>query len=112
MKNVDEENQKEILLMDYIDEFDEVPDVGDLLLERKLLKERIDYLERSNDRREDSIVDYRQEILGLELKQQKFVKYLEEGIESFEGNGVSCCETKPLLEVILEKYKEIIGVKE
>lgn len=102
--NVDEEIQKEILLMDYIDEFDEVPGVGDLLLERKLLKERIDYLERSNDRREDSIVDYRQEILSLELKQQKFVKYLE------EGNGVSLCETKPLLEVILEKYKEIIGV--
>ena len=37
-----------------------------LLEENKQLKERVDYLERSNNRREDTIIEQRQEIGNLE----------------------------------------------
>lgn len=37
-----------------------------LELENKQLKERVDYLERSNNRREDTILEQRQEISNLE----------------------------------------------
>lgn len=41
-------------------------DIETLLKENKQLKERIAYLERSNNRREDTIIEQRQEISNLE----------------------------------------------
>lgn len=39
-----------------------------LLEENKQLRERITYLERSNDRREDDILEQRQKIIDLEMR--------------------------------------------
>lgn len=46
----------------------------ELQQENKQLKERIEYLERSNNRREDTILEQRQEISDLEdlLKEEKY----------------------------------------
>ncbi len=48
--------------------------VDELQQENKQLKERIEYLERSNNRREDTILEQRQEISDLEdlLKEEKY----------------------------------------
>ena len=45
-----------------------------IIEENKQLKERIKYLERSNNRREDTILEQRQEISDLEdlLKEEKY----------------------------------------
>lgn len=48
-----------------------------LLKENKQLKERIEYLERSNDRREDTILGQRQEIGDLEDNWNKLKEWLE-----------------------------------
>lgn len=45
-----------------------------LELENKQLKERVDYLERSNNRREDTILEQRQEISNLEDNPIKIIK--------------------------------------
>lgn len=45
--------------------------------ENKLLKERIEYLERSNNRRESTILEQRQEICDLEDNWNKLKKDLE-----------------------------------
>lgn len=44
---------------------------NDLQQENKQLKERIEYLERSNNRREDTILEQRQEISNLEDNRNK-----------------------------------------
>lgn len=44
--------------------------------ENKQLKERMEYLERSNDRREDIIIEQRQEISDLEDNWDELKKYL------------------------------------
>ena len=41
------------------------------------LKERIEYLERSNNRREDTIIEQRQEISDLEDNWNKLKKYIK-----------------------------------
>lgn len=41
-------------------------EIENLQQENKQLKERIEYLERSNNRREDMIIEQRQEISDLE----------------------------------------------
>lgn len=48
----------------------------DLQQENKKLKERIEYLERSNDRREDTILEQRQEISDLEDNWNKLKEYV------------------------------------
>ena len=48
-----------------------------LLEENKQLKERIAYLERSNNRREDTILEQRQKISDLEDNWNKLKEYLE-----------------------------------
>ena len=59
--------------------------IGQLQQENKILKERIEYLERSNNRREDTILEQRQEISDLEdnwgrlkewVKEQPIFNYL------------------------------------
>ena len=84
--------------------------------ENKKLQERIEYLERSNNRREDIILEQRQEIELLEhyktlyqsLKKQKdeFTKYLEdESKEIYIDGGLR----QNIFRQILQKYKKIIG---
>lgn len=45
--------------------------------DNKKLKERIEYLERSNNRREDTILEQRQEISDLEDNWNKLKKYIK-----------------------------------
>ena len=52
-----------------------------LINKNQKLKERIEYLERSNNRREDTILEQRQEISDLEDKWDKLKKYFNERIE-------------------------------
>lgn len=53
-------------LMNAIERLNKVPDYNDLLKENKQLKKRIEYLERNNNRREDTILEQRQRISDLE----------------------------------------------
>lgn len=80
--------------------------------ENKQLQERIEYLERSNNRREDTILEQRQEISDLE-DEIKFYKNRDTYIVvdilgSYDLNDINL----KLLEGILQKYKEIIGVSD
>lgn len=62
--------------------------IGKLQQENKQLKERMEYLERSNDRREDIVIEQRQEISDLEdnwdelkeiiRKKQDYYKYFKD----------------------------------
>ena len=51
--------------------------IENLQEENKQLKERIEYLERSNNRREDTIIEQRQEISDLEDNWNKLKKYIK-----------------------------------
>ena len=55
--------------------------IGQLQQENKELKERIEYLERSNNRREDTILEQRQEISDLEDNWDKLKEWLESNWE-------------------------------
>ena len=50
--------------------------IENLQQENKQLKERIEYLERSNNRREDTILEQRQKISDLEDNWNKLKEYL------------------------------------
>ena len=50
----------------------------ELLEENKQLKERVEYLERSNNRREDTIIGLRQELADSEVSREKAIKYIEQ----------------------------------
>ena len=52
-------------------------EVEQLQQDNKKLKERIEYLERSNNRREDTILEQRQEISNLEDNWNKLKKYIK-----------------------------------
>ena len=52
-------------------------EVEQLQQDNKKLKERIEYLERSNNRREDTIIEQRQEISDLEDNWNKLKKYIK-----------------------------------
>lgn len=51
--------------------------IENLQQENKQLKERIEYLERSNNRREDTILEQRQKISDLEDNWNKLKKYIK-----------------------------------
>ena len=81
----------------------------------KKLKERIEYLERSNDRREDTILEQRQEISNLEDNWNILNEYLEKRykdvtsvIGSYGSNTDMLYGKKEMLKEILQqiqKYK-------
>lgn len=50
------------------------------------LQERMEYLERSNDRREDTILEQRQEISDLEDNWDKLKEYLENEIKLYQND--------------------------
>ena len=56
----------------------------ELQQENKQLQERVEYLERSNNRREDTILEQRQKISDLEDNWNKLKKFLEEWKENEE----------------------------
>ena len=65
------------------------------------------YLERSNDRREDTILELRDDFTVIdeyENQRKKFIKYLEDMLED-ENDIFSVVRVKD----VLSKYKEIIG---
>lgn len=77
--------------------------------ENKQLQERIEYLERSNNRREDIILEQRQEINNLETQQKEFIKWLEDYLNLFDYRDIQEQAGYDMLEEILQKYKKIIG---
>lgn len=56
----------------------------ELLEENKQLKERIEYLERSNNRREEEIIALRQELADSEVCREKAIEYCNNNIEFTE----------------------------
>lgn len=56
--------------------------------ENKQLKERVDYLERSNNRREDTILEQRQEISNLEDNCNKLKKWIDSEIENRDSEDL------------------------
>ncbi len=78
--------------------------------ENQQLQEKIEYFERSNNRREDTILEQRQEISNLEQqckKQKEFINYLENMLDD-ENDIFSVVRVKDAL----QKYREIIGVSD
>lgn len=57
--------------------------------ENKQLQERIEYLERSNNRREDTILEQRQEISDLEDNWNKLKEYLINDINDRNGTKIA-----------------------
>lgn len=90
-------------------------EINKLQQENEKLKERIEYLERSNDRREDTILEQRQEISNLEDNWNILNEYLEKRykdvtsvIGSYGSNTDMLYGKKEMLKEILQqiqKYK-------
>ncbi len=82
--------------------------IGELQQQNKQLKERIEYLERSNNRREDTILEQRQEISDLEDNWNKLKEYLYnvdvviDYSENYDGRFINYDE-------LVNKMQEIEG---
>ena len=63
-------------------------DIEAYLEENKQLKERVDYLERSNNRREDTILEQRQEISNLEDNWNNLKKWIDSEIENRDSEDL------------------------
>lgn len=76
--------------------------------ENKQLKERIEYLERSNNRREDTILEQRQEISDLDDNWNNLKEYLHNAdvvvdySENYDGHFINYDE-------LIDKMREIEG---
>ena len=73
------------LVIEQINKFGKVPQRHELLQmierleqENKQLQERMEYLERSNNRREDTIIEQRQEISDLEDNWDRLKEWVKE----------------------------------
>lgn len=69
--------------------------------ENKQLKERIAYLERSNNRREDTILEQRQEISDLEDNWNKLKEYIRKNI-IYDDVGMKILDPSPLEDYMQE----------
>lgn len=82
--------------------------IEELQQENKKLKERIEYLERSNNRREDIILEQRQEINNLEDNWNKLKEWVNKHYDYYMNNedyiGGRLCFTD-----IKNKMQEIEG---
>ena len=78
-------------------------DPFEIFYENQELKERIEYLERSNNRREDTILEQRKEISDLEDNWNKLKEFLKQ--ENYKNEDFWCIN---LVEV-LEKMHELEG---
>ena len=79
-------------LFEYIDKLQQ---------ENKQLKERIAYLERSNNRREDTILEQRQEISDLEDNWNKLKEYIRKNI-IYDDVGMKILDPSSLEDYIQE----------
>lgn len=79
----------------------------DLQQEKKQLQERIEYLERSNNRREDTILEQRQEISDLEDNWNKLKEIIKKRF--IAQGGFTCYEWNDLLNELLYKMQELEG---
>lgn len=92
---------------------DDLEYVKKLQQENQKFQERIEYLERSNNRREDTIIEQRQEISDLEDNWNKLKEHLKEKIA--EGRSpehlwlMGCYDEDKL---ILDKIQELEGSNE
>ena len=85
-----------------------------MLEENKQLQERMEYLERSNNRREDIIIEQRQEINNLEDNWNKLKKYIKETkLKEFEKScgkryGKTFTQAEIIIcNMILDKIQEL-----
>lgn len=62
--------------------------IEQLQQENKQLKERVNYLERSNNRREDTILEQRQEISNLEDNWNNLKKWIDSEIENRDSEDL------------------------
>lgn len=69
--------------------------------ENHQLQERIEYLERSNNRREDTILEQRQEISDLEGNWNKLKEYIRKNI-IYDDVGMKILDPSPLEDYIQE----------
>ena len=84
-----------------------------LINKNQKLKERIEYLERSNDRREDTILEQRQEISNLEDNWNILNEYLEKRYKdvtsvmgSYGSNTDMLYGKKEILKEILQQIQK------
>ncbi len=75
--------------------------VNPILEENKQLNKRVAYLERSNDRREETILEQRQEIVGLETRWNILKECLKDVMNSSDSDD------KDFVETILDIMQEI-----
>lgn len=77
--------------------------------ENEKLKERIEYLERSNNRREDTILEQRKEISNLEDKIDKAVEYINKHSRDENGDiginlfSYNCVELLNILKGVIDE---------
>ena len=86
-----------------------VADYESVMFEKEQLKERIKYLERSNDRREDTILEQRQEISDLEDNWETIKQYcLDEQIpEEYDEYNSYIEFSNSVYDNILNKMQEL-----
>lgn len=91
-------------------------EIENLKQENKRLKERMEYLERSNDRREDIIIEQRQEINNLEDNWDELKEYIKETkLKEFEKSygkryGKTFTQAEIIVcNMILDKMQELQG---
>ena len=86
---------------------DDLQYVKKLQQKNKQLQERVEYLERSNDRREDTILDQRQEISDLEDNWNKLKEYCADSLYFYDGYQREDLETDISIQGILNKMQEL-----
>ena len=77
----------------------------ELQQENKQLQERIEYLERSNNRREDTILEQRQKISDLEDNWNKLREYVVVEWYSYDNDSVEFKVSKDILNKMQELEK-------
>lgn len=112
-------SKKAIYLID-----DLIKHLFELQQENQELKEQVDYLRRSIERKEETIIDLQNErapytnkyVAKLENQQKEFISYLENCINELKKESMNKLQNTINLGIvditkeILSKYKEIIGI--
>ena len=80
-------------------------DIEKILKEVECLQDRIAYLERSNNRREETILELREENLELQIKIEKAIELIKNKTKIIpleEGGGLELCDydIRNLLEIL------------
>ena len=92
-------------------------DYQDLEAKNQELKKQVDYLRRSIERKEETIIDLQNErvsytneyVCKLENQQKEFIDYLKSYLKLFDNEDIYEEGSYDTIEEILSKYKEIIG---